>query len=74
MTVYIAIVFLPHGEQRIAGVAATEVEAAGLAAADRGRTLTLSSAYSRWELEDENGDLAGYVLETEVGKKIEYQT
>lgn len=74
MTVYIAIVFLPHGDQRIAGVAATAYEAVRLATEDRGRTLTLSSAYSRWELEDENGDLAGYVLETEVGKKIEYQT
>jgi hypothetical protein len=72
MTVYVAIVFLPHGEQRIAGVAATESEAAGLAMADRGKPLTLSSAYSRGELEDENGDLVGYVLETVIGKSIEY--
>lgn len=74
MTVYVAIVFLGHGEQRIAGVAATASDAVGLAAKDRGQTLTLSSAYSRWELEDENGDLVGYVLETVVGKNVEYQT
>jgi hypothetical protein len=70
--VYIAIVFLPHGEQRIAGVAATEADAASLAMADRRMNMTLSSRYCRGELEDENGDLVGRVFETAIGQRIEY--
>lgn len=74
MTVYVAIVFQRHGCNLIAGVAATEPEAAAMASAEAGKPLALSSRYCRGELEDEEGDLAGYVIETVIGQRIEHQT
>lgn len=74
MTVYVAVVFLRHGESRVVGVAATEAEAARMASEDQGKPLALSSAYCRGELEDGDGDLVGVVIESIVGKRIEYQT
>lgn len=74
MTVYVAIAYLRDGGKRVAGVAATEAEAAVMAMEELGRPVTLSSRYCRGELEDEDGDLVGFVLEAVVGKRIEYQT
>lgn len=73
MTVYVAVVHQSNGGHWIAGVAASGAEAAAMAAAAAGKPMTLSSRYWRWELEDENGDLVGHVLETVVGKGIENQ-
>lgn len=72
MTVYVAIVFERHGGSRIAGVAATETEAAAMASAEAGKPLALSSLYCRGELEDEDGDLVGHVFETVIGQRIKH--
>jgi hypothetical protein len=73
MTVYVAVVFQRHGDSTIAGVASTEAEAAALASDEAGKPLSLSSRYCRGELEDENGDLVGCVLETVVGERFKRQ-
>lgn len=72
MTVYVAIVYSRDCGQRIAGVAATEAAAAALAEAEYGKPLTTTSRYIRGELEDENGDLVGHVVEAVVGERFKY--
>ena len=73
MTVYVAVVFQRHGDSLMVGVAATEAEAAAMASSEAGKPLALSSRYCRGELEDENGDLVGCVLETVVGERFKHQ-